>query len=177
MKKLFLVLIISLAAINIHGQNQFSEKFAEADLAFNSTAVNKYHIAAHLAAKETKRELGLEPIKEAQFDTLTVRFNVSKIYGAKAIVYTKGKPYNFEIPIIPRINPYKTQLQEGREYFLSIAYNRKLREKKHCSGCNGIVPAGLIWMGITPEQAKKDAKKLKELVAEPEPGYDRSPRY
>ena len=191
MKKQFLVLIISLVAFSGHGQNSFIEKFAEADLAFNSQEENKYEEAAKRAAIKTntqpeviafKNQLNedLQELRESQFetefDTLTVTFTVSKIYGAKAVVYTHSN-HHYEIPIIPRINPFKTILQEGKDYNMQITYNREIREEKHCSGCSGIVPAGLIWMSITPEQAKKDALILRELSSTPEIGYTRSPRF
>ena len=187
MKKLFLVLIISLVALTSHGQNPFTEKFAEADLAFNSLEGNKYQEAAEKAAIQTdakpkvvafKKEShkDLQELKETQFDTLTVRFQVSKIYGSKAVVYTYNN-HHFEIPTTPQINPFKTVLMEGRDYIMQITYNREIRKEKHCSGCTGITPAGLIWISISPEQALKDAKILRELSSTPNIGYIRSPRF
>lgn len=177
MKKLFLILLISLVAFTSTAQNKYQKAAKEAAIATNA---NPKVIAFQASLKKDLEEIRnkfLVPLtKEDQFDTLTVRFQVSKIYGSKAVVYTYNK-HHFEIPTAPRINPFKTVLQEGRDYIMQITYNREIREEKHCSGCSGVVPAGLIWISISPEQALKDAKTLRELSATPEIGYSRSPRY
>lgn len=184
MKKLFtfvVVLLISFAAsaqkIDWHEAKRDARLAAiEARHTTNAQLLNnKYYPAARKAQEITDAKYGLN---QAEFDTLNSRFRVAEITGDHATVFA-GR-FHYKIPINARINPFNTKLQEGKEYFMCLVYNKAIREEKTAGGGSGIVPAGLIWAGLTPEQASRDAHFLGEftkLQSTANPGYDRSPRY
>tara|TARA_R100000789_G_C3013915_1_gene151974 strand:+ start:231 stop:812 length:582 start_codon:yes stop_codon:yes gene_type:complete len=193
MKKLFSILIISLVALTTYGQNRFSEKFADADLAFNLEE-NKYQEAATKAAiitdlqpaviafkEDLNKELqelqdNLVPLSEPQIDTLTTNFRVVDLSGDSAKIMTTHGSRFYVASATPEINPFGYVLEVEREFTISIEVDKNLIYQKQTRGQTGIVPARIIWFTVSPDQLKRDQLQIKRYLEE-EPGYDRSPRY
>lgn len=193
MKKLFSILIISLVALSSYGQNRFSEKFADADLAFNLEE-NKYQEAATKAAISTnsqpeiiafEKELyedlqefrnNIDPFSEPQIDTLTTNFRVVDISGDSAKIMTTHGSRFYVASATPEINPFGYVLEVEREFTIAIEVDKDLIYQKQTRGQTGIVPARIIWFTVSPDQLKRDQLQIKKYLEE-EPGYDRSPRY
>lgn len=97
--------------------------------------------------------------------TVSIPASVVMIHKDKALVADRYNKRFFEVS--------SKGLEQGREYLFRLRYSKADREKNHCIGCSGIVPAKVLGFAVTTAQARQDQKQIYNLRE----GYDRSPRY
>ena len=88
--------------------------------------------------------------------TVQTNVRVTQIANGKAQVITSKGAKLFRIPTKAEYNPFGYEIQEGREYRVTIVFNVEDRESKHTRGQYGEVTARLLWFTVSAEQLQRD---------------------
>ena len=113
------------------------------------------------AQKSTK-----EPVKDSV--TISIPATVVLNHHGKMLITDRYNKRHFEIQSTREIS-------QGKEYEFILQFKISDRQKKHCIGCTGILPATLIGFTITPYQAKLDQARIRDALRNK--GNNKSPRY
>lgn len=107
-----------------------------------------------------------EPVKDSV--TISIPATVVLNHQGKILITDRYNKKHFEITSTREVS-------QGKEYEFILQFKISDRQKYHCIGCTGILPAKLIDFTITPYQAKLDQARIRDALHNK--GYNKSPRY
>ena len=119
-------------------------------------------ITTNSFAQKSKKE----PVKDSV--TISIPATVVLNHEGKMLITDRYNKRHFEIKSTRKVSL-------GKEYEFILKFKISDRQKNHCIGCTGILPATLIDFTITPYQAKLDQARIRDALHNK--GYDKSPRY